>query len=108
MAHREFRDSTGRLWAAWSVQPEYAERRAAGTAAAVSGEPPAIERRGRKELRVPLGTNFSHGWLCFETKGEKRRLAPYPDTWSKMSDEELEELCGTAAKVEHGPRRLVE
>jgi hypothetical protein len=88
------------------VQPEYAERR---DAAATSAEdPPAVERRGRNEIRIPLSGNFSHGWLCFETKGEKRRLTPFPDGWSELSDEGLERLCATASKVEQGPRRLVE
>jgi hypothetical protein len=105
MAHREFRDSDGREWAVWTVQPEYAERRAN---TATDADQPEVERRGRKEFRVPLSGSFSHGWLCFETKGEKRRLSPYPEEWTAMSDEELAMLCDTAKKVEHGPRRLVE
>jgi hypothetical protein len=106
MAHREFRDGSGRQWAVWSVQPEYAERRADPTAPTTAQ--PDVERRGRKEFRVPLAGSFSHGWLCFETAGEKRRLAPFPEGWSELTDEGLEELCGAAAKVEHGLRRLIE
>jgi hypothetical protein len=68
----------------------------------------AAERRGHNEYRVPLATKFSHGWLCFETKGEKRRLAPYPESWVDMNDEELTELCELATRVEHPSRRLVE
>lgn len=104
MAHREFRDSKGRQWVVWSVQPEYAERRNAAASAAHRG----AERRKNAEYRVPLSGDFSHGWLCFERKGEKRRLSPFPANWADMSDAELGALCATAAKVQHGTRRLVE
>ena len=100
MAHREFRDSSGRAWAVWSVHPGRAERRNAPAPA------PVVERRKRAEFRVPLSDGFAHGWLCFETKGEKRRL-PFPANWANMSDSELEELSKTARKAAAG-RRLVE
>ena len=114
MAHREFRGTDGREWAVWTVQPEYVERRrtegsappAVSANGAVGSKP--VERRGHKEYRVPIAGKFSQGWLCFETKGEKRRLAPYPPTWVQLSDEELATLCDTATRVEHGTRRLVE
>jgi len=105
MAHREFRGSDGRHWAVWSVQPEYAERRSADAAADV---PRKKERRGHTEYRVPLATKYSNGWLCFETKGEKRRLAPFPESWDNLGDEKLNALCETATRVEHATRRLVE
>ena len=28
---------------------------------------------------------FARGWLLFESSGEKRRLAPYPDDWVHLS-----------------------
>jgi hypothetical protein len=123
MAHREFRGSDGRQWTAWSVHPEYAERRAAQTSAATSelgssskpsapptarGASSAPERRVRSEIRASLSGGFSHGWLVFESKDEKRRLAPYPDDWVDRSDEELSKLVADAKVVTRAKRRLVE
>jgi hypothetical protein len=105
MAHREFRGTDGREWAVWSVQPEYAERRKGDNPASREG---AVERRGHDEYRVPLANRFVHGWLCFETKGEKRRLAPFPVSWAELDDRELRALCDSATRVEHAARRLVE
>ncbi|MEO6878265.1 MAG: hypothetical protein ABI205_07280, partial [Gemmatimonadaceae bacterium] len=68
----------------------------------------AVERRVHDEYRVPLAKRYLHGWLCFETKGEKRRLAPVPAAWAEMPDRELTELCDRATRVEHTTRRLVE
>ena len=65
------------------------------------------DRRHAVEPRVRLGQAMADGWLCFETKGEKRRMAPYPARWDAMSDEELIELCA-AAELAPPPRRLVE
>ncbi len=105
MAHREFRGADGREWAVWSVQPEYAERRKPDS-------PPtrdlSAERRVHDEYRVPLAKRYLHGWLCFETKGEKRRLAPFPESWAELDDHELTGLCARATRVEHATRRLVE
>lgn len=104
MAHREFKDSVGRNWNVWSVIPERAERRrtAAGTER-------AAERRQRqsKEFRVPLGEQWSKGWLAFETKGEKRRLAPIPDEWELATDEQLDRMLERAEEIRR-PRRLAE
>lgn len=54
-----------------------------------------------------LGERWASGWLAFETKGEKRRLSPYPDVWANMPDDELEQLCRQAAPVKPS-RRLIE
>jgi hypothetical protein len=103
MAHREFTDSIGRRWQVWSVFPERVERRQAE-----SSDDPKVERRVRDEFRVPLGGRWASGWLCFETPGEKRRLAPYPEHWDELPDEELNALCAQATPAARSPRRLVE
>jgi hypothetical protein len=36
---------------------------------------------------------FARGWLLFESSGEKRRLAPYPDDWMHLSVRQLEDAC---------------
>jgi len=103
MAHREFTDSVGRQWQVWKVVPERIERRLADEA-----DDPPVERRRRDEFRVPLGERWIGGWLCFETAGEKRRLAPFPLHWDELPVEELEALCSRAAPARRTTRRLVE
>ena len=74
MALREFVDSAGVTWRAWSSAP----------------------------LRGALrGSPFAEGWLTFEsTIGERRRLAPVPENWHALSDRRLELLCRAAKRVE--------
>jgi hypothetical protein len=107
MAHRVYTDSHGRRWDVWSVLPEYAERRR-GTPAAGTPIPPEAERRVQKTFRVPLGRMWAGGWLVFETKGEKRRLAPYPADWTQLSDAELDRLRLEAVVTTRPTRRLIE
>jgi hypothetical protein len=105
MAHREFTDSAGRSWNVWSVVPERAERRRH------SGDVDhAAERRHteNKEFRVPLGEQWTRGWLAFETKGEKRRLAPIPEHWETASEEQLDRMLERAEQIRRPPRRLAE
>ena len=54
-----------------------------------------------------LGKHLSNGWLTFETKGEKRRLAPIPADWENRSADELMELCDEATRVAPS-QRLIE
>jgi hypothetical protein len=102
MAHRTFTDSLARLWDVWNVEPTRVERRKGPPAV-----PRAVERRRSSEPRALLGGDFADGWLAFETKDEKRRLANYPQEWVTMTDAELERLC-SQAKVGRPPRRLAE
>lgn len=104
MAHREFTDTIGRTWTVWSVVPERAERRRRDEA------DHATERRHQqnKEFRVPLGEQWIDGWLAFETKGEKRRLAPIPDDWQISSDEQLHRMLERAEHIRRPPRRLAD
>lgn len=106
MAHRQFKDAHGRTWDAWSVIPERAERRSANSEPDFDIEE---ERRSREdpEFRVPLGERWTRGWIAFETKGEKRRLAPIPEAWDTLADGELAELCERAQLVSPS-RRLAE
>lgn len=102
MSHRSFIDSSGRSWDVWSVQPENIERRED----AQSGAAPPVERRRRREYRVPLGRKWANGWLAFETKGERRRLAPIPTNWLDLEREALDELCRAAMPIPHAGRLL--
>jgi hypothetical protein len=46
---------------------------------------------------------FGRGWLLFESSGEKRRLAPYPDDWMHLSVQQLEAWCRRASRVDPVP-----
>lgn len=120
MPCREFVDGYGERWTAWSVTPLRVERRhvaerrvlnrPAGRALLGRGR----ERRtiagapeSRRPLRLAVLPAFLSGWLCFESDGEKRRLAPIPAGWQLMSDRGLAELCARATVVARAARRAV-
>src|SRR5439155_2979075 len=92
MAHRTFQDSLGRTWDVWAVKPTKVERRDK-TEPAIPPNPPGIERRRRVEVRAMLADKWSKGWLAFETRGEKRRLAPIVRQWQDGTTEELDRMC---------------
>jgi hypothetical protein len=52
----------------------------------------AVRPSTSKSLNAP----FQSGWLSFDSGTETRRLAPIPDGWSSMTDEELSALCKSA------------
>ena len=98
--HRQFDDAKGRRWQVWEVIPTFAERRVLQKAV-------VVDRRARNQPRASLPVQMREGWLAFETRGERRRLAPTPTGWELLSDRELVELLGQA--IPAGPvRRLVE
>ena len=88
MGYRSFTDAGGVLWEVWDVRPH---RRATAT--------------GERPLRVSAG--LAEGWLCCETRHERRRVAPIPEGWETLSDAELEALCRRATTVTRS-RRLIE
>ena len=98
--HRQFSDRQGRTWQVWEVIPTFAERR-------VLQKVVAVERRSATMPRASLPVEMREGWLAFETKGERRRLAPTPVGWELLSDRELAELVQNATPVGR-VRRLIE
>ena len=55
---------------------------------------------GRTVSRVPAA--FRHGWLCFQSMGERRRFAPIPSGWTGWDNDALI----SALHATHGiPRR---
>ena len=58
--------------------------------------------KGHGVSRATIAPEFTYGWLCFETVGEKRRLAPVPEGWDRADDETIEQWCCVAKPV---PRR---
>jgi len=107
--YRTFLDSQGKRWEVWLVTPAAAERRKADRrAAAGSGEPFAggVERRQTPERRraafhrsAAVASEFSQGWLCFESEGEKRRLAPVPSGWDEAGPDRLATWLQAAKRV---------
>ena len=73
----------------------------------LSSEQVPLERRKRDEPRVSLPRALRAGWLAFESKTERRRLAPPPDAWDEMSDDELVDLL-EGAEPKPKLRRLIE
>jgi hypothetical protein len=77
LPHRFFVDAQGVRWDAFAVMP--------------TAEP----KRGLSRLPEP----YQHGWLCFESESEKRRLGPIPENWVQASEDELRRLRDSAQPV---------
>jgi hypothetical protein len=110
VGYRTFLDSGGKRWEVWLVTPAAAERRRADRRAASSAMPEAFEgfadRRRTPERRkspfrrnVVVASEYSAGWLCFESEGEKRRLAPVPDGWDEAGPDRLGTWLQAAKRV---------
>ena len=57
------------------------------------------DRRAVIGSRGAVATEFSAGWLCFASDGEKRRLAPVPVSWMSANDSQVAEWCRVAKRV---------
>ena len=76
MPHRRLFDAVGRLWDVWETRP------------------------GPRSRVSPV---YRDGWLTFETVSApttKRRLAPIPDAWDRLSDVELLILLERGTPIE--------
>ncbi|MDP9201749.1 MAG: hypothetical protein M3P26_07430 [Gemmatimonadota bacterium] len=108
MSYRTFLDTTGKQWEVWLVTPAAAERRKADRRTAAAGDSfaGAGNRRRTPERRkapfrrsVGVASEFSQGWLCFESEGEKRRLAPVPVDWQEARPDRLSTWLQAAKRV---------
>lgn len=79
---RTFIDTQGVVWDVWEVRRDHV---------AGYGLPHSIH------------PELEDGWLCFASRHEKRRLAPFPDDWTRLGREQLEALCANAhgVRMEH-------
>jgi hypothetical protein len=82
---RGFTDSTGVEWRVWEVFPSKAVT------------PTTAESFSTANLK---DTVYAGGWLCFESRSEKRRLAPIPSGWDRNEAATLEHLLSRATPVE--------
>ncbi|HET6765369.1 MAG TPA: hypothetical protein VFH27_16900 [Longimicrobiaceae bacterium] len=95
MALREFRDSQGMPWRVWDIEPYHLVARPSWGDDEAGGT--ADEERGFARFRS--GGTLNEGWLCFESDGAKRRLAPVPEGWQALEEAELERLLHGAQRV---------
>jgi hypothetical protein len=103
--YRTFLDPRGRMWEVWMVHPSSIERRKMERRSPVENAVFLIEQRVMGDRRAQAGTRghvateFSSGWLCFASNGEKRRLAPVPVNWMSANDGQVAEWCRIARRV---------
>ena len=74
---RKIRDEAGIEWTVYEVNP-------------TAGQWRSIES-------LPEG--YRRGWLCFESEGEKRRLAPVPVDWDQAGPDKLGTWLQAAKRV---------
>jgi hypothetical protein len=109
VTHRQFKDKLGKLWNVWQVHPSAAGRRFSQRRVKDEDRSDSSERRSGLDRRLerlgrnPVAAEFTFGWLCFETEGEKRRLAPVPEAWDRADDETIEQWCCVAKPVVRRP-----
>lgn len=105
MPERQFFDDRGQRWEVWEVCPDAVERRLSGGNRAVEDEdqPSALDfpdrRRGERRTHMRVPETLRDGWLAFESTDQRRRLAPVPEHWRSMGEEELRELLSQAHVV---------
>lgn len=113
MSYRLFEDSKGTEWQVWDIVPRLEERRSAASTdrrVEIQVIPFADRRMSSRRIantrRALLRGSFASGWLCFESRNEKRRLSPIPGDWTTCNDETLEAYMLEGKRVE-SPGRLV-
>ena len=103
--YRTFLDTRGKVWEVWMVHPSSIERRKMERRTPVENAVHLIEQRVLGDRRSSVGSRgavaseFSAGWLCFASDGEKRRLAPVPVNWMSANDSQVAEWCRIAKRV---------
>jgi len=109
VSYRTFLDSKGKRWEVWLITPAAAERRRADRRASSAGGAAyqgALDRRRTPERRrgpfrraAAVASEYSKGWLCFESEGEKRRLAPVPPGWEEAGPDRMATWLQAAKRV---------
>src|SRR5688572_5588238 len=112
MSYRLFEDSRGTDWQVWDIVPQLEERRIGAQSERrvdIKVIPFADRRRMSRRIantrRALLRGSYAQGWLCFESRREKRRLSPIPDDWTTCDDATLESYLHEGQRVAN-PGRL--
>ena len=113
MSYRLFEDSTGTEWQVWDIVPRLEERRKAEATdrrVEIQVIPFADRRRTSRRIantrRSLLRGSYASGWLCFESRKEKRRLSPIPGDWTTCDDGTLESYLHRGQRVA-APGRVI-
>ena len=93
VSYRTFLDSKGTRWEVWLITPTAAERRK------VDRRRTPERRRGRFRRSTAVASEYSNGWLCFESEGDKRRLAPVPPGWEEAGPDRMSTWLEAAKRV---------
>ena len=96
MNYRRFTDSAGCVWEAWEVDPWAVERRLAADRRGLPRD--SLERRRSDQFRLMIPNELRDGWLAFQGLTSKVRLAPIPDGWMSLSDEQLIRLVARSTR----------
>jgi hypothetical protein len=109
VSYRTFLDSRGTRWEVWLITPTAAERRRVDRRASAGGSADyqgTLDRRRTPERRrapfhrtATVASEYSNGWLCFESEEEKRRLAPVPPGWEEAGPDRLSTWLQAAKRV---------
>lgn len=91
MSYRRFTDGQGRTWEAWEVHPAAVERRVNSERRRLA-RIAAMDRRRLRDLRLVIPRELRNGWLALQGATGKLRIAPIPDGWMHLSDEQLARL----------------
>lgn len=75
MAYRKLIDPSQQAWDVWEVVPSRVDDR--------PGDPGPMHRR------IVVPSELQAGWLAFQSQTERRRIAPVPPDWHRLSDDEL-------------------
>ncbi len=108
MALREFKDENGAPWLAWDVPaPRFFEPVRSGEDRRAGDNPEfgAERRSGQERRRHSLTPGMERGWLCLQSGGDKRRIAPPPAGWDTCPEEELRKLTRAGATIMEHPER---
>jgi hypothetical protein len=97
VAKRQFKTDDDVTWIVWDVHPEDLgrlayDRRAASPSPESSAPADGSSRRSERLVDPEL----QHGWLCFQSGTDKRRLTPIPAAWHELPDAVLCELLDAA------------
>jgi hypothetical protein len=106
MPHRRFVDSKQTKWEVWDVEPGEAERRRTSNDRRRSPRKSGERRQVEDRTRVRIKSDLASGWLAFESKHDRRRLAPIPIGWEALDASALEQLCEQAHSVGKSKRLL--
>jgi hypothetical protein len=98
MNYRRFTDTTGCVWEVWEVDPFAVERRLETDRRDVPRD--ALDRRRSDQFRLMIPSELRDGWLAFQGRTSKVRLAPIPDGWMSLSDAQLERLVSRSSRDE--------